>query len=330
MLSTIPLRDLTERPPLFCAPLAEVTHSAFRRLVAEFGGCRAQFTEMLSGRALLKEDLRRSPYVKRRPVEQTVIYQLMLRPDDPIDRIIGRLSEIAPDGIDINLACYAPVIRLMGAGSELFENLPALGTILRGVRKAWPGHFTVKIRLGHSTVGAEDRFVERLRLIEDSGVDAITLHTRFFEDKFKRRSRHELFTWAAGLTTLPIIANGDITGAAIVREHAELFAPVVGLMVGRTAIARPWIFAGWDRPVEVDYGEVWMRLHEYIAEDFAPEVAIKRVKLFSKYYARNFHFGHTFNTAIHNSPTMAVARERAAAFFAAEPALHREPSLLGL
>src|SRR4029450_6071512 len=72
---------------LVCAPLAEVTHSAFRRLVAELGGGGLQFTEMLSGRALLAEDLRTSPYSKRRPVERALFYQLMLRPGDPIERI---------------------------------------------------------------------------------------------------------------------------------------------------------------------------------------------------------------------------------------------------
>ena len=87
--------------PLVCAPLAAVTHSAFRRLVAELGGCALQFTEMLSGRDLLHEDPRRSPYLKRRPSERTVFYQLMLRPGDAIERIVGRLSDVAPDGIDL-------------------------------------------------------------------------------------------------------------------------------------------------------------------------------------------------------------------------------------
>ena len=330
MLSPTVIGGLSLNPGLFCAPLAEVTHSAFRRLVAEFGGCGAQFTEMLSGRHLLREDLHNSPFVKRRPVEKTLFYQLMLRPDDPVEWIIGRLSEISPDGIDVNLACYAPVIRQIGAGSGLFENLPALASVLRSVRRCWPGPFTVKIRLGHATIGMEDRFAERLRLIEGSGVDAITLHTRFFEDKFKRRSRHELFAWAASLTKLPIIANGDIKSAATLREHTALFESVAGIMVGRMAIAQPWIFAAWERPLEIDYGEVWLRLHAYISEDFTPAVAIKRMRLFTKYYARNFQFGHTFNTAIHNAATMEVARVRAAEFFAGAPVRHREPSLLGL
>ncbi len=330
MFDALTIRHLTLRPALCCAPLAEVTHSAFRRLVSDFGGYGALFTEMLSGRHILKEDPQSSPYVKRRPQEERVFYQLMLRPSDPIEEIVGRVEAMEPDGIDLNLACYAPVVRRLDAGSRLFENLSALRDVLARVRARWPGPLTVKIRLGSATAGAEERFVERIRAIEDAGVDAITLHVRFFEDKFKRRARHELFQWATTLTRLPIIANGDITSCRRVEEHAGLFASVSGFMIGRMAIARPWIFAAWRQPVEVDHGEVWQRLHRYVCEDFPPEKALRRIRLFTRYYARNFLFGHHFMVAIENAPTVEAAWEKGRAFFAGRPELLAEPSLQGL
>lgn len=330
VFDALTIRGLALRPALFCAPLAEVTHSAFRRLVSDFGGCGALFTEMLSGRHILKEDPQSSPYVKRRPQEKRVFYQLMIRPTDPVEQIMEQIKRMEPDGVDLNLACYAPVIRKLDAGSRLFENLPALKDVLGRVRASWAGPLTAKIRLGSATVGAEDRFAERVRAIEAAGVDAITLHVRFFEDKFKRRARHELFQWATTLTRLPIIANGDITAPTLIREHAGLFASVSGLMIGRMAIARPWIFAGWERPLEVDMGEVWLRLHRYVEEDFPPEKALRRVRLFSRYYARNFLFGHHFAVAIDNAPTMEAARARAEAFFATQPDVLAEPSMQGL
>ena len=327
---TITIRGLELSPARFCAPLAEVTHSAFRRLVAELGGCGALFTEMLSGRHLMKEDLRTSPYVKRRPVEHRLIYQLMLRPDDPIEAIVDRLSALSPDGLDLNLACYAPVIRQLDAGSRLFENLPALRVVLQRVRACWHGPLTAKIRLGSATVGSEDRFAERVRAIEEAGVDAITLHVRFFEDKFKRRARHELFRWATTLTKLPIIANGDINTPELVAENAALFESVSGLMIGRMAIARPWIFAGWDTPMAVDMAGIWRRLHAYTCEDFPPEKALRRIRLFTKYYARNYLFGHHFSVAIQNAPTVEAALERANSFFGSAPETVKEPSLAGI
>jgi tRNA-dihydrouridine synthase B len=109
-----------------------------------------------------------------------------------------------------------------------------------------------------------------------------------------------------------------------------MFAGIAGLMVGRLAIARPWVFATWERPLEIDPGSIWLRLHDYIAEDFEPDTAIKRVRLFTKYFARNFQFGHGFDAAVRAAPTMAAARAVAERFFDAQPALHAEASMLGL
>jgi tRNA-dihydrouridine synthase len=321
---------LTLASSLVCAPLAEVSHSAFRRLVAEIGGCALQFTEMLSGRALLQEDLRRSPYAKRRSCERAVFYQLMLRPGDPIERIVGRLSDVAPDGIDLNLACDAPAIRQLGAGSALFDDLSALATTLREVRRCWAGPLTVKIRLGHETPQWEARLAERLHLVEGEGVDAITLHARFFEDKRKRPARYQHFAWVTSRTRLPIIGNGDIVGARTLRAQPALFAGLAGVMVGRSAIAQPWLFATWERPLEVDPGAIWLRMHDFVAEDFEPDTAIKRMRLFTKYFARNFHFGHGFDVAVRGAPTMEVARTVAERFFEGQPVRHAEVSMLGL
>jgi len=330
MFSRTVIRGIPFQPALFCAPLAGVTHSAFRRLVAEFGGCGAFWTEMLSAKQILNEDLRRSPYLRRRPIEGKVIYQLMICDADRLDRVIGRLTEIAPDGIDINLACHAPTIRRLDAGSRLFENLTVLTSVLKTVRTCWPGLLTVKIRLGCDTPEWKDRFVERMKLFEDSGVDAVVLHPRFFEDKFKRRARHELLAWAASLTRLPLIANGDIDGPETVRKNSDLFKPACALMIGRMAVVQPWVFASWDRPLEIDRADVWRRLYDYTIEDFPPETAISRVKIFTEYYARNFQFGHSFYTAVQNAPTLEIVRERADAFFGTSPALNSEPSVMGL
>lgn len=324
------IRGIRFRPARFCAPLAGITHSAFRRLVAGFGGCGALWTEMLSAKQILREDLRGSPYLRRRPEEGRVIYQLMVRDTDRLDEIIGRLSEIGPGGLDLNLACHAPVIRKLDAGSRLFEDAAGLEAVLQTVRRSWPGLLTVKIRLGRDAPGWEERFAERMRLFEESGVDAVALHPRFFEDKFKRRARHELLPWAVSLTRLPVIANGDITGPGSILEKPGYFENVAGVMIGRMAAARPWVFASWDRPVAVDHAGVWNRLAGYIAEDFPPDQALVRIKIFTKYYARNFRFGHGFQVAVQNAPTLDAARERADAFFSRSPALDAEPSLMGL
>ncbi|HBA83657.1 MAG TPA: hypothetical protein DCZ95_06135 [Verrucomicrobia bacterium] len=326
------IRNLTFSPALFAAPLAGITHSPFRRLLADFGGYGALFTEMLSARQILREDLVQSPSLKRRPQEGKVIYQLMMEDAEKLDQIVERLAYCAPDGIDINLACHAPNIRTRQAGSGLYENRESLAEVLALVRRTWNGLFTVKIRLGSERPGWQNRFAERLKLFEDSGVDAIFFHPRFFEDKFRKRARYELFDWAASLTNLPIVANGDMSGPETIEQNHKSLKNVHGYMAGRMMAVQPWFFAAWHKkqPLVLDYAEIWQRLFDYILEDFPPEKAISRIKIFTKYYARNFRFGHYFYTKVYNAPTLEDVREKATAFLSTQPEVMPEPSVQGL
>ena len=325
------IKNLSFEPPLFAAPLAGITHSAFRRLLADFGGYGALFTEMLSARQILREDLLQSPSLKRRPQEGKVIYQLMMEDADRLDQIIERLAHCAPDGIDINLACHAPNIRTRQAGSGLYENGQALAEVLDVVRRTWNGLFTVKIRLGSEKPGWQEQFAERLKLFEGCGVDAIFFHPRFFEDKFRKRARYELFDWAASQTKLPMIANGDLAGPGTIGQYHHLFTKMQGYMAGRMVAIQPWFFAAWHgKPIPVDHAELWQRLYNYILEDFPPEKAISRIKIFTKYYARNFRFGHYFYMQVYNAPTLDAVKEKAMAFLSSQPEVMSDPSVQGL
>jgi tRNA-dihydrouridine synthase len=330
-LAPLILRGVVFDPPLFCAPMAAITHSAFRRLLADFGGTGALFTEMLSARMILREDRERSPCLKRRPHEGKLIYQLMVTDTLHLPEIIDRLSVLKPDGLDLNAACDAYAAVRKGCGSELFDDAPRLRQILKVLRRCFAGPLLTKIRLGRQSEGWRDRLQERLRLLEDEGVDAVTVHPRFFEEKFKRSARHELYGELARQTRLPIIASGDIRGPQDMREQAAALAPASGVMVGRMAAACPWVFARWRNPaLRVDHAEVWRRLCGYIAEDFDEAPALARLKVLAPYFARNFFFGHTFFKAVHGAHDLASALRRAEEFLAAGPALVREISVNGI
>ena len=317
-------------PARFCAPLAGYTHSAFRRLLAELGGCGAVWTEMLAARQILNENFQASPWLRRRPVEKCLVFQLMVRAGDPLDRVLARLAEHGADAVDLNLACDAMSIRACEAGSALFENLEALRSVAQEARRHWPGLLMAKIRLGRRRPDWQPGFVARLRLLEEAGVDAVTLHPRFFEDKFRRRARLELIPWAACLTRLPLIANGDLAGPDQVQAQAEHLGPASAIMIGRMAIARPWLFASWDRPESVDLADIWRKMHRYIAEDFPPATALRRIQMFTKYFAANFAFGHRFYVEVSNAPSLEEAWRYAENFFARAPATVAQPTVAGL
>lgn len=317
-------------PARFCAPMAGYSHSAFRRLVAELGGCGALWTEMLAAPQILKENFQTSPWLRRRPAERHLIYQLMVRAGDPVDRILDCLGANGVEALDLNLACDALSVRVREAGSALFEHLPALRKVVTESRRHWPGLLTAKIRLGSRRPDWEAPLVERLRLLEDAGVDALVLHPRFFEDKFKRRARLELIPWVVSQTRLPVIANGDLAGPEHARALAEHLQPACAIMIGRMAVARPWIFATWNQAAPVDLADIWHRMARYIEEDFPPATAYRRLQMFTKYYAANFAFGHRFHVDVANAASLEEVRRRAAAFFARSPALVAAPLVAGL
>ena len=326
------LRGVRLDPPLFCAPMAGITHSAFRRLVAGFGGYGALFTEMLSARAILGEDPAASPWLKRRPEEGRVVYQLLTADADRLPEVVDRLAPLAPDAIDLNGACPAPSIRQQRGGAELFDDADRLRNVVRTLRRCVNVPLTVKLRLGRQVADWHPRLRDRVRLLADEGVDALTLHPRFSEQKLSRPPRWEVLAEVAADSGLPVIANGDLTTPDAWRTQSGRPSLAAGLMIGRMAAVQPWVFARWhgSEPA-IDHAAVWARLFDYIVEDFPKHgQALARVKIFTSYYARNFLFGHTLFSAVQSAPDLETARSRALAFLEASPAVDPVPSIYGI
>ncbi len=312
--------------------MAGITHSAFRRLLADFGGYGALFTEMISARMVIHEDPATSPWTKRRPQEKRVIYQLLITDSTRLPATLAKLAPVSQDGIDINLGCPAATVQQKGGGSNLFDDPTRLREIIRTIRHDFAGPLTVKIRLGRPTPDWRTILHDRLHLLEDEGIDALTLHPRFAEESLNRfQARHTCYAELATETRLPIIANGDITGIDYFRANEPLFTPSAGLMIGRMAAARPWIFAQWHQPdIAIDHHEIWTRLCNYMEDDFDPKKGLLRLKVFAPFFARNFTFGHTFASSILSSPDWSAARARADEFLSANPPLNKTLSLSGL
>ncbi len=311
--------------------MAGVTHSAYRRLVADFRGYGALFTEMLSARAVCSENLMTSPFTKRRPVEGAVFYQVRFTGTENISQTIEKLSSLEPFGIDVNLGCPAPEIRKGGGGIELFNDRARLARVLESVRRRWKGILTVKCRLGKRSETWQENFADRLKIIGECGIDAITVHPRFSDEKLKRKARWDLFPWIVSQTKLPVIANGDIVDATAPALGLLESGGCKGLMIGRMAVVKPWIFREFTGASEkVDYRDVWTRFYEYTLEDFRPEKAIGRIKEFTAYFSRNFIYGHELFRKVQSAPDLAALKSRAVDFLLASPAVEKEPSVMGI
>lgn len=340
MFDQIKLKNEIIAPALFLAPMAGITHSAFRRLLSDFGGYGALYTEMLSGRALLHENLHHSPFTKRRRCEGKVIYQLQLSGKEDIKNIIDKISTISPFGLDLNLGCPAPNIRKQKAGVELFCDTKAVDRTLEKIRDNWNGILTVKCRLGRGQVNWKKNFINNLKIFRNHQIDAITVHPRFGGDKLKRRARWELFSWITEQTDIPVVGNGDIMSPQHIEENKDYFSSLSGVMIGRASIVKPWIFLkicdpSFSFPIQnrgfsVSYNDVWEKFFRYTIEDFPLNMAIGRIKEFSAYFARNFFFGHEFYRVIQGSKNLEDLFDSAMTFLDSNPRISQNPSVAGV
>ena len=98
---------------------------------------------------------------------------------------------------------------------------------------------TAKIRIGwdHRTINA----VETARILEQSGIRRIAVHGRTKEQGYSGRADWSVIAEVAATVAVPVVGNGDITTAGDALERKRQTG-VAGLMIGRAAMASPWIF----------------------------------------------------------------------------------------
>jgi len=298
-------------PPLILAPMAGVTHSPLRRLVASFARPGLFFSEMLSARHLPDDVKKNSLWLQRGEEERPMAYQLVA--PTPEEAALGgrSVSAFGAEIVDLNLACPAPAIAgKRRAGGHLLSDLPLIAEILAALRPVITCPLTVKIRLG---VQPDLLFLQDLvAVLEEQGVDAITLHPRLTTEKLKRRARWEYIGHLKEMTRLPVIGNGDVlTGEDCLTMFSQTGCD--GVMIGRAAVQRPWIFAEiLGKPPEVTAEFLWSTYQEawrLITEFFPAHQALGRVKEFTWYFSKNLHFGHRLAARMQNLPTLAACRE---------------------
>jgi tRNA-dihydrouridine synthase B len=317
----IHIRNLRIDPPLLLAPMAGLTHSALRRIIIGFGGVGLLSTEMLSARRLPTENPRVSPYLIRTDAESPLSYQLLTSTEKEIGRAIDALHAFKADAIDLNMGCPARTVGRFGAGGMLMERPDDARRIVVEARKRTALPLSAKIRLGSETDGG--KLKEFCSMLEAEGVDMLTVHARFKHEPFARNPRWAHIAEIKGCINIPVIANGGIFSV----EDAERCLRVSGadgLMLGRGAAIRPWLFVEITRSVfggdiaepEVFLPDVYSAFLEALNADYRPIYRLGRLKEFTHYFARNYKFGHYLATRIQSCSSMDEARERADTFFA--------------
>jgi nifR3 family TIM-barrel protein len=316
----IRIRNLVIDPPLLLAPMAGLTHSALRQIMQGFGGVGLLSTEMLSAKRLPAENPRVSPYLIRTASERLLSYQLLTSVADELAPAIEALHKMKADAIDLNMGCPAPAVGRFGAGIRLMEQPEDVRRIVAEARKRTLLPLTAKIRIGIDL--DEEKLTAFCIMLEQEGIDMLSIHARLKHESFARKPRWESIARVKERLTIPVIANGGIFSVEDARQCLRI-SGADGLMLGRGAVVRPWLFAEIARDVfgssiaepNVSLPAVYGNYIDLLCELFRPEYRLGRLKQFTHHFARNYKFGHHLASRVQSSASVDEARERAALFF---------------
>jgi len=223
---------------LLLAPMAGVTDLPFRRLCRKLGASMA-VSEMVSSDSTLwgsRKTLRRLAYEG----EPAPIAVQLLGSDPEKMAAAARFStELGADIIDINMGCPAKKVCSAAAGSALLRDEARVGRILESVVNATEAPVTLKIRTGWDR---EQRNGLRIaQIAEQAGIQALTVHGRTRACGFSGNAEYDTIRDIKNHIRIPVIANGDINTPQKAKQVLE-FTGADGIMVGRAAQGRPWIF----------------------------------------------------------------------------------------
>ena len=225
-------------PLMVLAPLAGYTDLPFRSVVKKFGA-DVTISEMISSNALVYNSKKTFKMLTKSPNETPYIVQISGNDPAIIKAAVEILNDIdGIDGIDLNCGCPAPKVFNHGSGSNLLGDLKRLEEILSTIKlHSKKRYTTAKIR-----IGVDEKIpVEIAKVVEGAGADMMWVHGRTRKGAYKAPVDYDAIKAIKESLKIPVIANGDITDytkAKWVLEHTG----ADGVMIGRGAIGKPWIF----------------------------------------------------------------------------------------
>lgn len=230
--------------PWLLAPMDGITDPAFRRTVIslhrpeDLGGAFTEFIRVT--------DLPVPPKVLLRDLEGDdgpipVGLQLMGRNPEAMAETARRAEAAGVPLVDLNFGCPAKGALRGCAGSALLREPEKMAALVRACVDAVDRiPVTAKIRAGFDDASQVE---DLARAAEDGGAALLTVHCRTRSEGYQEEVDWSRIRRAVEAVRIPVCGNGGVSR----HEDLERMRRETGcayVMVGRAAVADPWIFAG--------------------------------------------------------------------------------------
>jgi tRNA-dihydrouridine synthase B len=290
---------------LIVAPMAGVTDRPFRQLCRRLGAGLAVSEMLSSNPQVWKTDKSMN---RMNHLGETGIRSVQIAGADP-DLMAEAAAFNEKNGaqiIDINMGCPAKKVNKKLAGSALMQHPQLVEDIIKAVVKAVKVPVTLKTRTGWDTDNRNG--VEIARIAERNGIQCLAIHGRTKACMYKGQAEYNTIKEIKENVQIPVIANGDITSP----EQAEqvlAYTNADGLMIGRAAQGRPWIFREIDHylrtghilapPEKEEVRSILLEhvtnLHQLYGDVLGPRIARKHVGWYLADQDKDRSFRKRFN-----------------------------------
>lgn len=306
---------------LYLAPMAGVTNTVFRRICRQ-EGADVLTSEFVSAEGILRRNQRTCEYLEFDESERPFGVQLFGAEPAALAKAAAAVIEWkAPDFIDLNFGCPVNKVVCKCGGSALLKTPELLQAVAREVvRGASPTPVTAKIRIGwdEHSINA----VEIAQRLEEAGVTRIAVHGRTKAQGYSGQANWEVIASVVKAVRIPVVGNGDVDSPeTALRRLTE--AGVAGLMIGRAAMNRPWLFGqikaalhGLPIPPEPSMEEKWHRLLAHCRAEVAwrgdEDLAMRSMRSRLMAYTKGWPGGKMLRERIGQISSVAEVEELAA------------------
>jgi tRNA-dihydrouridine synthase B len=309
--------------PLAVAPMAGVTDRPFRQLCKRLGAGYAVSEMVAANPRLWATDKSR-----RRTDHEGEVAPIAVQIAGADPALVADAARYNVDRgaqiIDLNLGCPAKKVCNAAAGSALLSDEPLVARIVRALVAAVPVPVTVKLRTGPHP--GWRNAVRIARMAEAEGVAALAVHGRSRACAFAGAVEYDTIAAVKAAVRVPVFANGDIASpiaALRVLEHTG----ADGLMIGRAAQGRPWIFrdvahylATGELPLPPEVAEVRALIRTHLCDHYAfygEALGVRIARKHLGWYTAGLPGGEALRRRVNDTEVAADQMQAVDAFFAA-------------
>jgi tRNA-dihydrouridine synthase B len=262
------------------SPMDGVSDWPFRSLCRRLGSAMS-YTEFVRAEDVLQE--RASVFKKLTfdESERPVAFQIYGDDPDEIVEAALRIRRLEPDTIDLNMGCPAKSVANRGAGVGMMRTPLKIARTIRKLAAALDIPVTGKMRIGWRDCQSYKLVA---RIVEEEGGAAIAIHGRTKEQGYGGVADWDAIAEVKVAVKIPVIGNGDVRTVADIKRM-QAYTGCEAVMVGRGAMANPWIFSGRDRN-QVPPEEVRAFMREHLKRNIEFYGDEDGQRLFRKYVAQ--------------------------------------------